>query len=64
MDQTVNLGIKAQTSMLRAALLLLTVSLALSVILVQADVSLWYRMALFVPFSLASVNLYQGLFKT
>lgn len=64
MEQAVNLGIKEQTTMLRIALFMLTIALALSITLVETEVSLWYRMALFVPFSLASMNLYQGLFKT
>ena len=59
-----NLGVKAQTSALRSALAFLAVSLALSIVLVRTDVAIWYRFALFVPFSLASVSLYQALFKT
>ncbi|MCG8417635.1 MAG: hypothetical protein MJE77_06780 [Proteobacteria bacterium] len=65
MEQKVsNLCVRAQAAMLRAALFLMTVSLALSVILVRVDVSSWYRLALFVPFALASTNLYQALFRT
>ncbi len=59
-----NIGVKAQTNALRSALAFLALSLALSIVLVRTDVVIWYRIALFVPFSLASISLYQALFKT
>ena len=59
-----NLGIEAQSRSLRAALILLAVSLGLAIVLVQRDLGWAYRLVLFVPFSLTAINLYQGLFKT
>lgn len=59
-----NLRAGGQNARLRMGIIMLTVALLLSVVLVRADVSKAWRALLFVPFFMASMGAWQGLYRT
>lgn len=59
-----NLEEHGQNVRLRVGAVMLAVALALTVILVQADVARGWRLTLFVPFFFATLGAWQGLYRT
>ncbi len=59
-----NLRTSGQNARLRMGVVMLAVSLVLSVVLVRADVPRVWRLALFIPFFMAAVGAWQGLYRT
>ena len=59
-----NLEVAGQNSRLRLGVAMLGIALAITVVLVQADVHRGWRAILFIPFFLAASGAWQGLFRT
>lgn len=59
-----NLGSGAQNMRLRQAVITLTLALALTIFMVEAEVARSWRLLLFFPFMFAAIGAVQGLYRT
>jgi hypothetical protein len=59
-----NLDAAGTTRRLRAGVMALAVALGIAVVMAKADVSVGYRLLLFLPFFAAANGFFQGLYRT
>ena len=63
-DTVKNIGPEGQRSRLLYGLAMLGIGLAIGVVLILADVSRWWRLALFLPFWQGGLGIFQSFHKT